>query len=433
MLNYVIRHLLALTLIIIGHAGSVGAHPPSSLKALYRIIEAKNPELLKTFYEQEATQQDFQSAKSGLFPQIIGNYAVGKNRSVLPGLPYRTANGNQQTILLRQLLFDGFKIYHSALGAKGDYAASKALTSQLLNTLGFELASSYFNAIRLEKLVQLSNINLDIHQQTYQKMRSRFDSGASAKSEVTLARARLAAARDRLYAYQGELKNTYYTLEKLVGQRVHVKGSQSLPSRFLPKSLKESMNIALDNNWTIKVARRRLTAAEERLKEQKARFWAPDVSFQLSGFNNKNYSTLRGVSRDLQGSIVVDYTFFEGGNYTAQYNKAIKLTSAAKEDLQQSLRLTKESVQSEWNNLKVSKRRVKALTNHVHSIRQTLELFKKEFELGKRSLLNVLDSTNELYNSRVNLEDAKYQIKTDTFAIFASQGSLPQIYNQKNW
>lgn len=404
-----------------------------SLKKLYALIENKNPELIRTFFEQQATEQLYQSAKSQLLPQVAGSYAVGYNRSTLPGLAYRNARGNQQSLYARQLIFDGQKTWHNILGAKGDYQVSKATTRQLLNTLGYELAQAYLGAIRLNRLVRLSINNVAIHERTHRQMMARFDSGAAAKSEVTLSRARLAAARARLYAYQGEQRNNKYFLEKLVGMPVNISGKQAIPTKLLPKSFKQALDTAFEHNWDVVIAKHRLKAADERVKEQKSRYFWPTVSLQVSGNSSRNYSTLRGLSRDLQGSLVVDYTFFEGGNYNAEYNKAIKLHSAAKADLQQSLRLTRELIKTEWNDLHISRKRIKALSNHVYAIGQTLRLFKKEFELGKRSLLNVLDSTNELYNSRTNLEDARYNLGLDTFAIFSALGQLPDIYHDKGW
>ncbi len=413
--------------------GVTFSHPVNNLQALYQIIETNNPEYYKTYFDQQAKKHDAEVAKSGFYPQIAGSYSYGRNRSVLPGVPYRTAWGSKQFLFARQLLFDGGKIYHQWLGALGDYEAARAQTAAILNTLGYELAEVYFNIRRLNHLVALSRQNVGIHMSTYDKMQSRFSSGAAAQSEVTLARARLAAARARLYAFQGDLKNAKYRIEKLIGKPTRVRGNQPIPSRHLPKTFKKAIDLALQSNWQVVIAKENLHAAHQRVLQQKARFWFPDVSLQVTGDSSTNYSTLRGTSRDLQGSVVVDYAFFEGGRYTAEYNKFIKLESSAKEAFRQTLRTTKELIQSDWNDLQVARRRVRAITNHVYSIRKTVAFYKKEFEIGKRSLLNVLDLINELYLTRTRLADARFQVHADTFSILASTGQLVDVYHYKKW
>ena len=151
--------------------------------------------------------------------------------------------------------------------------------------------------------------------------------------------------------------------------------------------------------------------------EQKARYFSPDVSFIANASANHNYATLRGLSLDMQGGLSVDYTFFDGGSFTANYRKAVHDEQAARADYKLSFRNTRELVKTEWNDLVVSKKRIVALGNHVKASRKTLGLFREEFKLGKRSLLNVLDSQNELFNSMASLVDAEFQVHSDTFAL----------------
>ena len=82
-------------------------------------------------------------------------------------------------------------------------------------------------------------------------MQERFRHGAASKSEVSLARARLAAARARLYRYEGERNNTLYVLEKLVGKHVHPRSADRLPTRALPKSMKAALATAYKYNPTL--------------------------------------------------------------------------------------------------------------------------------------------------------------------------------------
>ena len=164
--------------------------------------------------------------------------------------------------------------------------------------------------IRLRSLVGMSIINVRKHQETYNQMQSRFSHGAAVRSEVTLARARLASSRARLFAFQGQLKNINYSLERLVGKKVKVYGKQKVPNKLLPKKLSRALSLAYQNNPSLILIRKQLKAAHEKVLEQKSRFWFPDVSLQMFGSINKDYSTLRGTTKDLQGSVVVDYTFF---------------------------------------------------------------------------------------------------------------------------
>jgi len=74
---------------------------------------------------------------------------------------------------------------------------------------------------------------------------------------------------------------------------------------------------------------------------------------------------------------------------------------------------------------------VQTLRNVVSSNERVRDAYLKQFELGQRSLLDLLDSENELFLSRSDLVTAEYTALFGGYRLMASMGTLPQHFGVK--
>lgn len=399
-----------------------------SLPQLFMVALRSNPQILKSNADKHAAYQGFRLERARFYPQISASYSAGIDSHKSATVRQNSRFTQQKSLTAQQLIFDGGKTINRIRSAEFAFKETEALRFDTINEIALRLSDAYVSAIRFRTQVALASRNVHSHLTTLQDMRHRFKQGAGKKSELSLARARLALARARLYQNRGNYNNALYQLEQIVGRPVRKFISPQLPGQSdLPKTVKKMVEKALKHHPSIVSMRFKLKSASHTVDERKAEIYMPSLNLQVSGIRNNNAAGVRGLNQNVQSLLVFNYDFLKGGSDVFAYKQSVEEREGVKEGLRDLYRVVNEQVQHEWNDLNIARLRMQALSNHVSATKQTLGYFKEEFKLGKRSLLNVLDSQNELFNSRSQLADATYQMRLDSFELLASSGELPHF------
>ena len=83
-----------------------------------------------------------------------------------------------------------------------------------------------------------------------------------------------------------------------------------------------------------------------------------------------------------------------------------------------------ENARVSWNAVEVSRGNVEILEREVQANINTVEVYKQQFEIGQRGLLDLLDADNELYLANDSLITARYAETFANFRLLATQGAL---------
>ena len=83
-----------------------------------------------------------------------------------------------------------------------------------------------------------------------------------------------------------------------------------------------------------------------------------------------------------------------------------------------------ESIDKAWNGRTVTLTRIAALTRQLEADRKTIAAFQKEYELGQRSLIDLLNAQNEYFNAAVSLTSARSVAVFADYQLLAAMGTL---------
>jgi outer membrane protein len=84
------------------------------------------------------------------------------------------------------------------------------------------------------------------------------------------------------------------------------------------------------------------------------------------------------------------------------------------------------SVRSSYNAVKASISRIRALEQSVVSADSALKATEAGFDVGTRTIVDVLNSTRNLFDARRNLADARYGFISAIVNLKASAGTLTE-------
>ena len=184
------------------------------------------------------------------------------------------------------------------------------------------------------------------------------------------------------------------------------------------------MSVALSDNPTIKAARSDADAARYAFRTTDGTM-SPTVS--LEGRAQKDYnasSTLPGHSTNQSGLMVFSWDILRGGQDSW---RRIEMSERYIEASQRHARLQREafsSVDKAWAARTIASDQVAALQRQVDSDRKVISAYTKEYELGQRSLIDLLNAHNQYFSGLVGLDSARGVAVFGDYQLLAFVGRL---------
>ncbi len=417
--RWIIPQLLGLTLG--GDAFAV------SLADTVRETIESNPDILIAGSERDSVEQQMEQARGGFFPQVDISAGAGRETSDNPttrtaGDGSRNLNRQEAEIRIRQLLFDGF-------GTKSEFGRQRArVNSQAYDTfataeaVGLKAVEAYLNFISEQKLVQLATENLKSHQETYDRIVKRDERGVSSKADVQQSLGRLALARTNLMAEQNRLRDARATFRNIVGHDPANLAEPAPPAHLLPATLDEATAIAVENHPRLKSADAGIEAARQQHSAANALFF-PRIDLEIKGSNNDNLDGVRGSNNDAEVMVRGQYKL-TGGSDTAKRKESVFKLRQAREFHERTYRQVVEEIQLSWNAYETAKTQLEHFKVYEDASKQALVVFRKQFNIGQRTLLDLLDQENEVFQASINYINGLNDLIFSAYRILAGTGKL---------
>jgi adhesin transport system outer membrane protein len=388
---------------------------------------ASNPDVLITGSERDSVEQQMEQARSGFFPQADITIGSGWETSNNPttraaGDDTRNFNRDEATILIRQLLYDGN-------GTQSEFERQRArVNSHAYDTFstaevtGLKSIEVYLDVVKQQKLLQLARDNLDSHQSIHDRIVKRGERGVGSKADVQQALGRLALARTNLMSGQNRLQDAESSFVNVVGHAPKGLEEPTDRSNLLPKSLDEAIRIALDNHPRLKSADADIDAAREQHNAAQALFF-PRVHLEIKGSDNDNLDGIRGSNNDAEVMVRGRYSF-TGGKDVARRNETVFELQQAREIRERTRRQVIESMELSWNAYRTAQQQLEYLKIHVDASEQALTAYRKQFNIGQRTLLDLLDQENEVFQANINYQNGVNELMFAGYRVLAGTGKL---------
>lgn len=192
---------------------------------------------------------------------------------------------------------------------------------------------------------------------------------------------------------------------------------------MLPKSLDAALAQAKANNPTLKVASNDIEAAKYERKSTQSNYY-PTVSLDLGGNWDENVGGVSGHNNDLQAMVRMKYNLFAGGKDVSRDREAAYKLVNAQALQQRSYREVIDGTTLAWNAYQFVNEQKGYIHDHVIAAEETQSSYAQQFKLGQRSLLDVLDSENELFQARKDYLKAEYDELIAQYRVLNATGQL---------
>ncbi len=385
---------------------------PKGLSAALHAVMTHHPALKGKQAEVKAGYYVVDSAKAGRFPTISGQ-ANNINDSY-----------NQGVLRLQQPLWAFGKIDTGIEQAKANYATEETSLWQVRRRLIENTVNAYARIEGITQRGRVADINIDEHEQLHRRIKRRSKGQVASEADVRLAYSRLIQARAQRRRIDGEQQVALTELYALTQVKVAVDQPVDPILSILPENLEA---LALKNSADVQNKKKHIEVAQITIKQEKIAslptiFAVVEQEFLDSPENGDE--TRAGIS--IQGSL-------EGLGFVSRgrIKGATASLNAAREDL----KVAEIEVVRKLDNLRHNRSLQKALrisqSEAVEIVEQTMESFIRQYESGRKSWLDVLNTQRELTELRYQLVQINNEWLILSLRIGVMVGNLDQLAGLK--
>jgi outer membrane protein, adhesin transport system len=407
-----------------------GAAAPTSAMSLQEAVSisvSTNPKVGQTSNDRRAIDQELRQGRALYYPQIDLRAATGvehfDNATTDANGGAKTLWRKEGSLTLSQLIFDGFFADSEVERQTSRVKSAAYRVQESAEFTGLDATEAYLDVLRHRERVKLAEDNVSVHKARLGQVQQRAQAGGGNIADVRQAEARLANAESTLVEVQGNLKDAESNFIKVVGQAPDTLDEVAIPADALPADVDTAVNAAVESSPTVAFARQDVKTAEADVKQQEASLY-PDIRLEVSGTAQDNVQGDEHHDLGASALVVLRYNLYRGGADTARIREFKWRLAEAIDAMHTNERKVSDDARVSWNAIEVSHSNVEILGRQVEADKRTVAVYKQQFEIGQRGLLDLLDADNELYLANDNLITARYAEVFANFRLLATMGAL---------
>ena len=393
-------------------AGSGQQALAQSLQEVVAVAVNSNPEIAQAQYNKEAIQMERKQAQGLYAPRIdlegsagvrwldnntrrtlgIADEELYPLEAQLRGEWVAIDFGRRRGELLRQ-------------SARVDGASLRVLERSEL--IALQVTRQYLDVLLNQRVLAASQDNVAFHQSLVRDLTTGVQQGSISVADQQQSEERLQAALVRATEAEESLEKAKITLRRLSGLDV---SQATLPPTFaelLPANLDEAVGLARTVNPMVREAEADVDAAHGLADSAKGDLY-PRIGVDVTGRIGDDIDGFRGKTTDVQARAFLRWNLFDGGINRAKYQEMVRRASQERYKLFQYQREAEEDVRQAWNLMQTQGRVVTQLSTQSRVSDDLLLSYRSQFNVGRRSLLDVLDAQNTRFNVQVRLESARF-------------------------
>jgi outer membrane protein len=419
-----------------------------SLLDVYQQAMANDPVVNRAKAQRDAAYQGIPLSRANLLPQISGNiqqnYSSAERTNTTPGIPNATFDVDSSStswgLSLQMSLYDHSRwlgLDQAELTAEQSDATYAAAVQELI----VRTVTSYLDVLRAQDNLDFVQAEKRAIERQLEQTKQRFEVGLTAITDVHEAQANYDNTVAQEIVAENRIELAREALRVITG-KYHDRLDVLDTSRFAasspsPQSVTEWLDIAEDANLTLLAQRLAMDVAKMNIDIATAGHY-PTLGLSASYGSSKSTTESPALVSESNPSgevktpyqnsqsigITLSVPIYQGGQVVAQTDQARARYVSAGQDLELAHRQAIQSVRSSYNDVKASISTIRALEQAVLSAESALKATEAGFDVGTRTIVDVLNSTRNLFDARANLSGARYDFIQAMVTLKQAAGNL---------
>ncbi|WP_434341330.1 TolC family outer membrane protein [Motilimonas cestriensis] len=384
-----------------------------------------NPIITQQYAAFSAYLKDRRAAEAGYYPKVNVYGGVGYEDT-----QYNSGQKIDEQLTRKELgvkavqnVFNGFHTSSEVDRLSFEAEAERLTLISDAENLALDVSRVYLDLLKAQALLELTERNVADHLSVYDDIKDRQSKGLSSRSDLAQIAARVATSQSSLIAAKNNLMDKQVEFFKLVGTDSTDLTEPQVDTRLLPRNEEEAISLALESHPEIKAAIADMDAAQQEMKREQADFY-PEVNLELHANKNDDIGGNRGRDSDARVMLTLSYDIYSGGETVAKTEASSWRKEQARAIRLRTEQQVREGTRLSWNAWDLQRQQLEYLQQNVDSAKQAENGYLEQFQLGRRSLLDVLDAKVEVFLARKNYIETHFSQRLASYRLLNATGRL---------
>ncbi len=410
--------------------GSFALAPPAaamSLKEAVSLAVSTNPNVEAARASRRATEYVLDQAKGRFLPEVdlraeYGKQKIDRPQGLGPDVNNVWRNNRQVTIGFKQVLFDGFDRAYDLYRSQARITSASHKIMARSEGTALNTVEAYIDVRRHLNLLDLARENYRRHNRLYDLIKANYEGGKSVLSDLQQTEERLEAAKSLIAQITIALETAKAKFRNAVG--VDPQGLQTVGYAIgIPQSSNAVLQLAVENNPRILASEAEIDVAAYDKKQFESSLY-PQLSVEGSATRGEDLQGTPGRNDELRAMFVLSWKVFDGG---VRFNRAMELGERKYEQIanhEALVRDLRQEIETSWARYSIGAQQVAAIRSQVAKNEKLVENYLNEYNAGRRSLLDVLDTENTSFGSKFELSNVYALHLYSSYQLLAQMGLL---------
>ncbi|MFZ5482889.1 MAG: TolC family outer membrane protein [Pseudomonadota bacterium] len=367
----------------------------------------KNPEVLTRWHAYKAATEEIGVVRGAYRPRVDVTAGIARERQDTPTLD-DTYTRSQLSLIFNQMLFDGHATRNQV--TKFNHA-QRVRYYELLDaaeTAASEAMRAYVDVLRFRKLHQLAQENYVQHRIVFEQIQQRVKSGVGRRVDLEQASGRLALAESNLLTEASNLHDVSARYQRIVGTLPPAQMDEPPAlAEGIPSGADQALRLAYTQHPALAAAQENIVAAQSDAKTRNAAF-LPRVDLRARQDFGNDLDGVDGSHKLTNIELLLNYNLYNGGADKAAERQFWEQVNVAKDMRDKACRDIRQTLYIAYNDVNRLRDQLTYLEQHQLSIEKARDAYRKQFDIGQRTLLDLLDTENELFEAKRAYQRAYY-------------------------
>lgn len=359
-----------------------------------------SPRVNAEWYNFEATREAERGARGSYLPSVDVYSEWGREERETPLVDFSDYARDATRFSITQMLFDGFATRDQVASLGYEKLSRYYDFKRASEETALEAAEAYLDVVKYQQLVKYAEDNYIVHKQVYDKIAERTSGGISQGVDLEQAAARIALAESNLVTEITNLHDIVTRFQRVVGSMpADGLALPAVPTGQIPDLRETALERAYERSPVINAAIENLRSAQESLNSTNAPLM-PRLDLRYRNEVEHNTDGIDGRFDTEAVELVLSYNLWRGGADSARKREYYNLYNAAIEERKQACLNVRQEVTIAFNDIEALERQVVLLERNRIAQDKTRRAYRDQFDIGQRTLLDLLDSQNEYFDTQ---------------------------------
>lgn len=393
-----------------------------------------HPELHASVNDRLSADEDVKVAKGGYLPTVDLIAGYGREQTDSPSTRAlsdhnkETLNYSDAELRLRQMLFDGFNTPNEVARTEATVNSRAYYIQGTAESLALRTVEVYLEVLKRREMVALARNNLQAHERVNDQIKLRSERGVGSTADLDQSEARLALAANNLYTEEVNLADAEANFFSATGRLPDELEQPASVKGEVPENIELARQTVMDNNPYLKSAQADVYAAEKQYEVAKAPFY-PRFDLELATSADNNVQGDEGHYNTWRAAVVMNYNLFNGMRDKARLQGAAHKINQSMDIRNNALRVLNENLALAWNAMENARMQTPKARDYADYTARSREAYQQQFSLGQRTLLDLLDSENELFTANRRYTEVRYTEEFSMYRVISAMGELLRKQN----